>query len=90
MSASAVTAVVFMDDKGQLCAIKESCMSLEQARKLAKKKLYCDKVKQTHEYNHMYFGFGKSDGETENNWWLIDNSTKNSIPVYVFREVVED
>lgn len=90
MSVSAVNAIVFMDEKGQMCAVKQSAMSLNEARELAKKKLYCEKVKQTHDYSHMYFGFGKSDGEAENNWWLIDNNTKNSIPVYVFREVIED
>ena len=90
MSISNITSVLFRDDKGLMCAVKENCMSVTQAEELAKKRMFCEKVEQTDEYNHMYYGFGRSDGETENNWWLIDNNTRNSIPVYVFREVIED
>lgn len=86
MSKSKVNAMLFSDKKGMLCAIREDYCSVDKARSIAKQKLFCETVKKTNEYNHMYFGYGKSDGESESTWWLVDNKTKNGIPVYVFRE----
>lgn len=78
--------IIFQDDKGYLCAVRKDAYSFDEAHDIACKKLVCENVSQCHDYSHMYFGFGTSDGEVENNWWLIDNSSRNGIPVYVFRE----
>ena len=82
------TAMVFKDDTGYLCAVRKDTYTFDEAHDIACKKLICENVSQCHEYSHMYFGFGRSDGETENNWWLVDSNTRNGIPVYVFREKV--
>ena len=86
MSKPKTNDVVFKDDKGYLCAVRKDTNTLQEAVTIAKDRLYCDSVKQTDEYNHMYYGYGVSDGEAESTWWLVDNSTKNGIPVFVFRE----
>jgi hypothetical protein len=82
----AVNSMLFKDKEGLLCAIRKDENTFDEAHDIAWDKLCCENVKQCHDYTHMYFGFGRSDGETENNWWLVDNNTKNGIPVYVFRE----
>jgi hypothetical protein len=86
MSKQKTNEIVFKDSKGYLCAVRSDCNTISEAQNIAKEKLMCEHVKQTHEYNHMYYGYGTSDGETESTWWLVDNATKNGIPVYVFRE----
>ena len=85
---SITNSMLFQDKEGMLCAVRKDCNSFDIAHDIACQKLCCENVVQSHEYTHMYFGFGRSDGETENNWWLVDNNTKNGIPVYVFREKV--
>ena len=90
MSKVKTNAIVFQDSKGYLCAVRKDGNTYDQAHDIACEKLYCENVTQCHDYNHMYFGFGKSDGETDNTWWLVDNNTKNGIPVYVFREKLEE
>lgn len=87
MSKPRTNEVVFKDSKGFLCAVRQDSNTLDEAEKIAKTKLICEKVKQTNEYSHMYFGYGTSDGESESTWWLVDNAAKNGIPVYVFREI---
>lgn len=86
MSRPKETSMLFEDQLGMLCAVRQDYATVKEAAEIAKERLYCEEVKQTHEYNHMYFGYGTSDGESESTWWLVDNKTKNGIPVYVFRE----
>jgi hypothetical protein len=82
----AVNSMLFRDNDGLLCAIRKDGNTFDEAHEIACEKLCCENVKQCHDYTHMYFGFGTSDGETDNTWWLVDNSSKHGIPVYVFRE----
>lgn len=86
MSKQRTNVMLFEDSQGYLCAVRSDTNSFSDAQNLAKEKLSCENVVQSHEYNHMYYGYGTSDGETESTWWLVDNKTKNGIPVYVFRE----
>lgn len=86
--------IVFKDDKGYLCAVRKNMYNYDQAHEIAWKTLVekCTygehkTIKQCHDYSHMYYGYGSSDGDVHNNWWLIDNSSKNAIPVYVFRGI---
>lgn len=81
--------VLFEDEKGTMCAIRQADYSEKQAEEIAKKAMFTENVKRTHEYSHMYYGYGKSDGESQSSWWLIDNMTKNAVPVFVFREIID-
>ena len=90
MSKSKTNYMVFQDKEGYLCAVRKDDNTFDEAHDIACEKLFCEQVVQCHDYNHMYFGFGKSDGETENTWWLVDNNIKNGIPVYVFREKLSE
>lgn len=78
--------VVFKDSKGYLCAVRKQGNTITEAIEIAKESLFTEDVRQTNEYNHMYFGYGASDGESESTWWLVDTKYKNGIEVYVFRE----
>lgn len=91
MSKQPVNFMTFKDEKGFLCAVRVNHCSEEDAEQIAKQKLMCDKVKRTNEYKYMYHGFGKTIGmdEWENTWWLTESCNKISIPVYVFREVID-
>ena len=90
MSKSKTNYMVFQDKEGYLCAVRKDGNTFDEAHDIACEKLFCEQVVQCHDYNHMYFGFGKSDGETDNTWWLVDNNIKNGIPVYVFREKLSE
>lgn len=82
----AVNSMLFRDSEGLLCAIRSDKNTFDEAHDIALKELCCESVSQCHDYNHIYHGFGVSDGEQDNTWWLVDNNTRNGIPVYVFRE----
>lgn len=76
---------LFEDAEGTICAVV-STIPFNEAKKIACDKLMCEDVSFCSDYSHMYFGFGNSDGEVKNNWWLVDSSSKNAIPVWAFRE----
>lgn len=81
----------FADDKGYLLAVRKDYCSEQEAEEIAKRELYTDTISKTDEYKFMYHGFGKTIGmdEWENTWWLTEDCNKISIPVYVFREVID-
>lgn len=80
--------MTFKDDDGYLCAVRMDYCTEDEAKEIAKDRLYNESVKLTTEYRYMHHGFGKTVGmdEYENTWWLTDECKKNSVPVYVFRE----
>lgn len=88
MSKPQVNTMVFKDDNGYLCAVRVDFCSEAEAMDIAKEKLITESVKKSDDYKYMYHGFGKAKNmdEYENTWWLTDNATGNSVPVYVFRE----
>lgn len=85
----AFQSMLFADNDGEMCAISKKEYTYEQAREIACDKLVCEDVIPCHDYTHTYFGFGVSDGETDNTWWLVDNAAKNGTPVYVFRKKLD-
>lgn len=78
--------MLFEDNEGLLYAVRKDGYTAEQAAELAREGLETDRVHLTNEYTHMYYGFGASDGEVENNWWLVDSAARNGTAVYVFRK----
>jgi hypothetical protein len=81
---------LFEDAEGLICAVRSDKNDFDTAHEIACKKLFTDNIVQCHDYTHMYYGYGNSDGEVKNSWWLIDNNTKNGIPVYCFREKFDE
>ena len=97
MSTRSTNYEVFKDKEGILCAVRRDYTDYDGAKAVAKQLLvdsirYGDfkDVKPCYDYTHMYFGFGYSDGESDNTWWLADSAVRNGSEVYVFRAVPID
>ncbi len=65
--------------------ISTACFDYLQAVEIAERELEQEEVVEVSCLNYVRYGYGTDDNGLRNGWWLEENATKTSVPIWVFR-----